>query len=84
MASANRSSRIGVVMLIKNAIVLIDEKAAGLSVYEAVLASAVSRLRPVSMATLATALGMILLLPDAFFVSMAVTIMGGLAGGVRR
>ena len=69
-------------MLIKNAIVLIDEmefqKEAGLSAYDAVLASGVSRLRPVAMAALTTAMGMIPLLPDAFFVAMAVTIIGGL------
>ena len=69
-------------MLIKNAIVLIDEmeiqKAGGLSVYDAILTSGVSRLRPVAMAALTTALGMIPLLPDAFFVAMAVTIIGGL------
>ncbi|MBW2422440.1 MAG: efflux RND transporter permease subunit, partial [Deltaproteobacteria bacterium] len=37
-----------------------------------------SRLRPVSMAALTTILGMIPLLPDLFFQSMAVTIMAGL------
>ncbi len=40
--------------------------------------SGVSRLRPVSMAAATTILGMIPLLQDAFFVSMAVTIMVGL------
>ena len=37
-----------------------------------------SRLRPVAMAASTTALGMIPLLVDAFFVAMAVTIIGGL------
>jgi multidrug efflux pump subunit AcrB len=69
-------------MLIKNAIVLIDEielqKRAGSAVFKAVVDACVSRLRPVSMAALTTALGMIPLLPDAFFVAMAVTIIAGL------
>jgi len=69
-------------MLIKNAIVLVDEinanLAAGKPPYESVIMSGVSRVRPVSMAALTTILGMAPLLPDAFFVSMAVTIMAGL------
>jgi len=69
-------------MLIKNAIVLIDEidlqKGEGLPVLDAILAAGVSRLRPVAMAALTTALGMIPLLLDAFFVAMAVTIISGL------
>jgi multidrug efflux pump subunit AcrB len=69
-------------MLIKNAIVLIDEievqRREGHSDYDAILISGVSRLRPVAMAALTTALGMIPLLFDAFFVAMAVTIVFGL------
>ncbi len=69
-------------MLIKNAIVLIDEieaqKSAGQPLIEAIVGSGVSRLRPVAMAALTTALGMIPLVLDAFFVSMAVTIIFGL------
>jgi len=69
-------------MLVKNAIVLIDEiefqRKEGVSPYDAVLTSGVSRLRPVAMAALTTALGMIPLLTDAFFVAMAVTIIAGL------
>ncbi|MDX1431143.1 MAG: efflux RND transporter permease subunit [Gammaproteobacteria bacterium] len=69
-------------MLVKNAIVLIDEieleKGAGAEAYDAVLSAGVSRLRPVSMAALTTAMGMIPLLLDAFFVAMAVTIIFGL------
>ena len=69
-------------MLIKNAIVLIDQ--IGLEIDEgkeltpAIIDSGVSRLRPVAMAALTTALGMIPLLFDAFFASMAITIIGGL------
>ncbi len=69
-------------MLIKNAIVLIDqidfEIQAGKRGYEAILDSAKSRLRPVVLAALTTVLGMIPLLTDAFFASMAVVIMFGL------
>jgi multidrug efflux pump subunit AcrB len=69
-------------MLIKNAIVLIDEmqfqQRQGLPVFKSIIDSGVSRLRPVAMAALTTALGMIPLLLDAFFVSMAVTIIAGL------
>jgi multidrug efflux pump subunit AcrB len=69
-------------MLIKNAIVLIDEinaqLGAGKEAFPAILDSAVSRVRPVAMAAATTVLGMIPLLSDAFFVSMAVTIMFGL------
>jgi multidrug efflux pump subunit AcrB len=69
-------------MLIKNAIVLIDEinaqQADGAAPMEAILASGTSRLRPVAMAASTTALGMLPLFFDAFFVSMAVTIVFGL------
>jgi multidrug efflux pump subunit AcrB len=69
-------------MLIKNAVVLVDEINAQLSEGKAPLAaildSGTSRLRPVAMAAATTALGMIPLLPDAFFVAMAVTIIFGL------
>jgi len=69
-------------MLIKNAIVLIDEinlqSGQGKSLHEAIVDSGISRLRPVLMAASTTALGMIPLLFDAFFVSMAVTIIAGL------
>jgi multidrug efflux pump subunit AcrB len=72
-------------MMIKNAIVLLDqvniEKAAGKSPYEAVVISGVSRLRPVVLAAATTVLGVIPLLQDVFWVSMAVTIMAGLTFG---
>jgi multidrug efflux pump subunit AcrB len=69
-------------MLIKGAIVLIDQinidLAEGKTPYQAVMDSAVSRMRPVSMAGITTVLGMIPLLPDTFFQAMAITIMAGL------
>jgi multidrug efflux pump subunit AcrB len=72
-------------MLIKNAVVLIDqidlEIREGKDPYTAILDSAVSRLRPVSMAALTTVLGMLPLLADAFFSGMSVTIIGGLTFG---
>jgi hypothetical protein len=46
--------------------------------YRAVVDAGGSRLRPVSVAAAATILGMVPLLQDAFFISMAVTIMVGL------
>ncbi len=70
-------------LLIKNAIVLIEEIdqqiASGKDRLASVLDSAVSRLRPVSMAAATTILGMIPLLQDVFFVNMSITIMTGLA-----
>jgi multidrug efflux pump subunit AcrB len=72
-------------MMIKNAIVLLDqvniEQAAGKSPYEAVVISGVSRLRPVVLAAATTVLGVMPLLQDVFWVSMAVTIMAGLTFG---
>ncbi len=70
-------------MQIKNAIVLIDEidaqQTAGLDPFKAVIQAGVTRLRPVVLAALTTVLGMMPLLLDAFYVSMAVTIMIGLS-----
>jgi multidrug efflux pump subunit AcrB len=69
-------------MLIKNEIVLLEqidiEMRSGKEPFKAIIDSAVSRVRPVSMAAFTTVLGMIPLLWDAFFISMAVTIMAGL------
>jgi len=69
-------------MLIKNAVVLIDEinlqLSEGKELLAAIVDSGASRLRPVAMAASTTALGMLPLLADAFFVSMAVTIIFGL------
>jgi len=72
-------------MMIKNAIVLIDEidalQAAGQSPFDAVVNAAVSRLRPVLLAAGTTVLGVIPLLTDVFWVSMSVVIMFGLTIG---
>jgi multidrug efflux pump subunit AcrB len=69
-------------MLIKNAIVLIEQVeillGKGYAPYKAVLDSSVSRVRPVMMASGTTILGMIPLVFDPMFATMAVTIMGGL------
>ncbi len=70
-------------MLIKNGIVLVEEidlvREEGLALREAIITASTSRLRPVMLAAITTILGMAPLLTDAFFVSMAITIMGGLA-----
>jgi multidrug efflux pump subunit AcrB len=70
-------------MLIKNAIVLIEEIdlqiEEGLVIHKAIVEATLSRVRPVSLAAVTTILGMAPLLFDAFFADMAVTIMGGLA-----
>lgn len=70
-------------LLIKNAIVLIEEIdqeiAQGNDPYGAILDSGVSRMRPVLLAAATTILGLIPLLPDVFFVNMAITMMAGLS-----
>ncbi|MBQ1784407.1 MAG: efflux RND transporter permease subunit [Gammaproteobacteria bacterium] len=69
-------------MLLKNGIVLLDqintELADGKEPYMAVIDSTISRVRPVSMAAVTTILGMIPLIVDPFFESMAAVIMFGL------
>jgi multidrug efflux pump subunit AcrB len=69
-------------LLIKNAIVLIEEIdqqiASGMDPHSALLDSCVSRMRPVLLAATTTILGLIPLLGDVFFVNMSVTIMAGL------
>ena len=70
-------------MLIKNAIVLLEEIDiqidTGMDKFDAIVEASLSRLRPVALAAITTILGMLPLLTDAFFADMAVTIMGGLA-----
>lgn len=69
-------------MNIKNAVVLLDEISlqteAGVAPLTAVLGATTSRIVPVVMASGTTILGMVPLLSDALFGSMAATIMGGL------
>ncbi len=72
-------------MLIKNGIVLMDEFTLqlhrGAPPVDALVESAQSRLRPVAMASLTTILGMLPLLTDAMFGSLAASVMGGLLVG---
>ena len=72
-------------MMIKNAIVLLDEinlnLSNGLEPYAAVLDAGTSRLRPVFLAAATTVLGVAPLLQDVFWIGMAVTIMAGLSFG---
>jgi len=69
-------------MIIKNVIVLIDEmniqRAEGHSLYDSVVEATVCRAKPVLMASITTIFGMIPLLFDVAFGSMAVTIIFGL------
>ena len=69
-------------MLAKNSIVLLDQVSAdfeaGRDKYEAIVEDGIARLRPVAMSALTTVLGMIPLIWDVMFGSMAVTIMAGL------
>ncbi len=72
-------------MMLSNAMVLLDEtiilEQAGKSRYQAVVESAVSRLRPVLLAGATTVFGVIPLLQDVFWIGLAVTIMAGLTFG---
>lgn len=72
-------------MMIKNAVVLLDQVDInikdGMEPYPAVVEASVARLRPVLNAAATTVFGMAPLLQDVFWVSMAVTIMFGLAFG---
>lgn len=73
-------------MMVKNAIVLVDEINRLLTEehkhpYYAVVEATVSRVRPVLMASLTTIVGMIPLISDPMYGSMALTIMGGLTVG---
>ncbi|MGL4519077.1 MAG: efflux RND transporter permease subunit [Phocaeicola sp.] len=69
-------------MIIKNAIVLIDEinvqKRSGLTPIDAIIEATVSRTRPVLMAATTTIFGMVPLLFDVAFGGMAATIIFGL------
>ncbi|UCH39308.1 MAG: efflux RND transporter permease subunit, partial [Gammaproteobacteria bacterium] len=70
-------------LLIKNAIVLVDQIdidiAAGKPRFDALIEASASRVRPVTMGALTTALGVMMLFLDAFFESMAVVLVFGLS-----
>lgn len=70
-------------LLIKNAIVLVDQMdldiREGKARYQAVVDAAISRVRPVMMGSLTTVLGIIPLFNDAFFKSMTVVLAFGLS-----
>ncbi len=73
-------------MLIKNAIVLIDEitrltNEEHINPYTAIIEATTSRVRPVLMASLTTIAGMIPLITDPMYGSLSLTIMGGLTMG---
>lgn len=73
-------------MMTKNAIVLVDEvnrlrREEHQGAFQAVVNATVSRVRPVTMASLTTILGMAPLLGDPMYGSMAVCIMSGLTMG---
>lgn len=72
-------------MMLKNGVVLVDEMSLqlrqGKEGRQALIDSSLSRLRPVTMASLTTVLGMVPLLFDDMFGSMAAAIMGGLIAG---
>jgi len=72
-------------MMIKNAVVLLDQVdlnvEEGMDSYRAVVEAAVSRLRPVMLAAATTVLGVIPLLQDVFWIGLSVTLMMGLTFG---
>lgn len=73
-------------MMVKNAIVLVDEinrlqTEEGRPPLYSVVEATVSRVRPVIMASVTTIVGMIPLISDPMYGSMALTIMGGLTVG---
>ncbi|MBM5571718.1 MULTISPECIES: efflux RND transporter permease subunit [Deefgea] len=69
-------------MIAKNAVILIDQiesdRKDGKDIWEAVIASSTSRLRPMMLTALSTILGMIPIAPTVFWGPMAFAIMGGL------
>jgi len=71
--------------MIKNSIVLLDEikanEEAGKSPYDSTVEAGLSRVRPVVLGAATTILGVMPLLQDAFWISMAMTIMAGLTFG---
>jgi len=80
MAMLGALSLVG--LLIKNAIVLIEEidlqKEQGKELFRSIVESSIARMRPVLMAASTTILGLIPLLADVFFKNMSIAIMFGL------
>jgi multidrug efflux pump subunit AcrB len=72
-------------MLIKNSVVLLDEigkqTGEGIPRFTALVNATIARTRPVTMASVTTILGMLPLLTDPMYRSMAVTIISGLIVG---
>jgi multidrug efflux pump subunit AcrB len=73
-------------MIAKNAVILIDqiesERAAGKTVWDAVVEASASRFRPIMLAALSTVLGMIPIAPTVFWGSDGLRHHGRPAGGV--
>ncbi|MCB4824791.1 efflux RND transporter permease subunit [Roseicella aerolata] len=69
-------------MIAKNAVILLvqieADRAAGLAVWDAVVAAASSRFRPMMLTAISTVFGMIPIAPTVFWGPMAFAIMGGL------
>ena len=80
MALVGAMSLLG--MMVRNGVVLMDqideERGKGMDVYHAIVEAAVERLRPVTVAAMTVIVGMIPLLQDTLFSSMATAIMFGL------
>ncbi|MCM1071187.1 MAG: efflux RND transporter permease subunit [[Clostridium] fimetarium] len=73
-------------MMVKNAIVLVDEitrlsTQEGQHLFHAVVNATLSRVRPVMLASFTTIVGMIPLIPDPMYGSLAVVVIGGLFVG---
>lgn len=71
-------------IIIKNAVILVSQieadRAAGLSVREAVVNACTLRFRPIVLTAISTVLGMVPIAPTVFWGPMAFAIMGGLLG----
>ncbi|NVO14063.1 MAG: efflux RND transporter permease subunit [Rhodoplanes sp.] len=69
-------------MIARNAVILIDqietERGEGKTIWDAVIAASLSRLRPIVLTAISTVLGMIPIAPTIFWGPMAYAIMGGL------
>ncbi len=69
-------------IIIKNAVILVGqieaERAAGQSVFDAVVRASTTRFRPIMLTAASTVLGMIPIAPTVFWGPMAFSIMGGL------